>query len=235
MRLSGAMLAVALAATTACSSNHDGGSDSAMSRNDLGTGINTVQKKYAKPAPEVWDAAVSAVKSFDFTVDSDRHDKMGGEVVAHRAAGEKVSVKVRSMDLQNTDVAVRVDPGNRNMANLIHDKIAEKVGLPTSKAGSSGDYSLDGIYAADLNRCAAAAEVACRKSNLNVTNRELREKSAIVDAREGTNAVRIQLDKSSDTQTRVTFISGEVNGSDSKKVTSRLKAEFDRQIAAAER
>lgn len=230
------LLAVLALSLAACS-NNDSPSDSAMNRGDLGTGVNTVSRKYPKPASEMWDAAVSATKSFDLTIDSDRHDKMGGEVLAHRASGERVSVKVRSLDQANSEVAVRVEPGNKNMANLIQQKIAEKAGTaPTSKGASSGDYSVDSLYTADLNRCTAAAEAACRRSNLDVTKKEIREQTAVVDAREGTSApVRIQLDRSGDGLTRVTFIALDFEGSDSKVLASRLKAEFDRQIAVAER
>jgi hypothetical protein len=231
MKRSTAALHLAILALAACSTKEP--SDSPTSKNDLGTGVNTVSRKYAKPAAEVWDAAAGAAKSYDFTIDSDRHDKMGGELVAHRANGDRVDIKVRSLDAQDSEAAVRVEPGNRNMANLIHEKIAEKVGLGTSKAGVFGDYSIDGTYTADLQRCTAAAEAACKKLTLEVTNKELREKSAVVDARESnSNPVRIQMSRSGDTQTKVTFSARDSNGSDPRALTSRLKAEFDRQIAA---
>jgi len=118
MKRSVAALYAAILALAACSSKEP--SDSPTSKNDLGTGVNTVSRKYAKPASDVWDAAVGAAKSYDFTVDSDRHDKMGGELVAHRASGDRVDIKVRSLDAQNSEAAVRVEPGNRNMANQIH-------------------------------------------------------------------------------------------------------------------
>jgi hypothetical protein len=231
MKRSTAALYVAIVALAACSTKEP--SDSPTSKNDLGTGANTVSRKYAKPAADVWDAAASAAKSYDFTIDSDRHDKMGGELVARRANGDRVDIKVRSLDAQTSEAAVRVEPGNRNMANLIHEKIAEKVGMGTSKAGVFGDYSIDGTYTADLQRCTTAAEAACKKVDLEVTNKELREKSAVVDARESnSNPVRIQMSRSSDSQTKVTFSARDSNGSDPRALTSRLKAEFDRQIAA---
>jgi hypothetical protein len=233
MKPSVALLYAAIVALAACSSNEP--SDSPTSRNDLGTGVNTVSRKYAKPAADVWDAAVAAAKSYDFTVDSDRHDKMGGELVAHRGNGDRVNVKVRSLDAQNTEAAVRVEPGNRNMANLIHERIAEKVGMGTSKAGLFGDHSIDGTYTADLQRSTTAAEAACRKANLEVTNKELRDKTAVVDARESnSNPVRIQMSRSGETTTKVTFSARDSNGSDPRALTSRLKAEFDRQIAAVD-
>jgi hypothetical protein len=232
MKLSLFAAFAAALALAGCSSSQP--SDSAMSRNDLGTGANTVTRKYAKPAPDVWDAAVSAVKSYDLSIDSDRHDKMGGELVAHRAGGDKVTINMRSIDAQNTDVAVRVEPGNRNMANLIHEKIAEKAGMGSSKAGMFGDYSLNGTYPIDLKRSAAAAEAACRAVDLSVTNKEIQDSMAVVDAREAnSNPVRVRMDRSGDAATKVTFSAGSAAGSDPKAVVSRLKAEFDRQVASA--
>lgn len=214
-----------------CGSSSSEPSDSAMRRNDLGTGVNTVTRKYAKPATDVWDAAVSAVKSYDLSVDSDRHDRMGGELVAHRANGERVTVNVRSIDDHDADAAVRVDPGNRNLANQIHERMADKLGMGSSKAGVFGDTSVTGTYAAPLDRCVSAAESACRHLGLSVTNKELKEKSAVVDAREAnSNPVRVQMDRSGDAGVKATFSAGSAAGSDPKSLTANLKSEFERQL-----
>ncbi len=224
-----AAVAAALALSGCGSSNEP--SDSAMSRSDLGTGANTVTRKYAKPAADVWDAAVAAVKSYDLSVDSDRHDRMGGEVVAHRAGGDRVTINVRSIDDRNTDAAVRVDPGNRNMANLIHERIAEKLGMGHAKAGVFGDTSVSGTYAAPLDRCVAAADSACRSLGLTVTGKDQKDKTAVIDAREAnSNPVRVQMDRTGDAGTKATFSAGSSTGSDPKALTARLKAEFERQL-----
>jgi len=218
-------------ALAGCGSSKNEPSDSATSRSDLGTGVNTVTRKYAKPASDVWDAAVSSVKSYDLAVESDRHDRMGGELVAHRASGERVTVNVRGIDDRNTDAAVRVDPGNRNMANLIQERIADKLGMGHSKAGVFGDTSLSGTYAATLDRCIAAADSACRSIGLTVTGKDQKDKSATVDAREAnSNPVRVQMDRSGDAGTKATFSAGSASGSDPKALTAHLKAEFERQL-----
>lgn len=220
----------AVLALASCSSKNEP-SDSAMSRSDLGTGVNTVTRKYAKPAADVWDATVSAVKSYDLSVDSDRHDRMGGELVAHRASGERVTVTVRGIDDQDTDAAVRVDPGNRNMANLIHERIADKLGMGHSKAGVFGDTSVSGTYAAPLDRCISAADSACRSLGLTVTGKDVKDKTAVVDARESnSNPVRVQLDRSGDAGTKATFSAGSASGSDPKALTAHVRAEFERQL-----
>src|SRR6185503_12732944 len=62
-------LAGILALLAACS--HEGKSPS--SKSDWGTGLNTVERKYNKTASDTFDAAVAAVKSFDLTIDQDKH------------------------------------------------------------------------------------------------------------------------------------------------------------------
>jgi hypothetical protein len=217
-------------ALTGCSGSSEP-SDSAASRNDLGTGANTVTRKYSKPAADVWDAAESTVKSYNLSIESDRHDQMGGEIVAHRASGERVTVNVRSVDDRNTDAVVRVDPGNRNLANLIHEHIADKLGMGHSKAGVFGDTSVSGTYAATLDRCVAAADSACRSLGLTVTGKDLKDKTATVDAREAnSNPVRVQMDRSGDAGIKATFSAGSSQGSDPKALTAHLKTEFERQL-----
>ena len=76
MKASFLTLFSAALALAGCSSSEP--SDSASS-----AGVNSVTRRYAKPASDVYDAALSTVKSYDLTVDSDRHDNMGGELVAH--------------------------------------------------------------------------------------------------------------------------------------------------------
>jgi hypothetical protein len=40
------------------------------SHSDWGTGLNTVERKYNKSAADTYDAAVTAVKAYDLTIDS---------------------------------------------------------------------------------------------------------------------------------------------------------------------
>src|SRR5436189_6457086 len=115
-------LAGILALLAACS--HEGKSPSG--KNDWGTGLNTVERKYNKPAADTYDAAVAAVKNFDLTVDRDRHDEMGGEIVGHRSDGRKVMVKVDALDKNNSRASVRIEPGDSRRAQMVHEKMAHK-------------------------------------------------------------------------------------------------------------
>ena len=111
-------LAGILALLAACSSEQK----SPSSKSDWGTGLNTVERKYSKPASDTYDAAVAAVKSFDLTIDSDRHDELGGEVVGHDDAGTRglgdvhVAVDAAGQDQE----AARVDLARRPRDLLGH-------------------------------------------------------------------------------------------------------------------
>jgi hypothetical protein len=211
-----------------------GGSDksSAGKQSDLGTGINTVDRQYAKSASDTWDAAAAAMKSYDLTVDSDRHDAMGGELHGRRANGEKVTVRVRSLDDKSSDVTVRVDPGNRNMAEMIHEKIADKLGLKEAKAAWFGGNSAEGTYPQSLDVCVKAAEDAAKRLNLTVTNREVKDGTATVDARESnSNPVQFKLKKVTE-GTKVTFIAGKEKSDGNRDLSNRMKTEFENGVTA---
>ncbi len=127
MRSSAAILALAILATTSCGQSEKG---SATRSRDLGTGMNTVERKYDKPAREAWDAALASVKSYDMRIESDLHDELGGDIVARRADDHKVLVHVTSLDRNRSEVSVRVEPGNKDLAEMIHDRISQKLGVP---------------------------------------------------------------------------------------------------------
>src|SRR5262249_33469827 len=96
---------------------------------DLGTGLNTVDRSYAKEPAEIISTVQTALRELDLRLESEKHDKLGGEIVAIRATGEKVTVKVKALAATQSSVSVRVDPGDRNLANRVHDKIAEELGI----------------------------------------------------------------------------------------------------------
>jgi|SRR5579862_925146 len=224
MRLAPFCVATLALAMGACSADDK---SSASRQSDLGTGINTVDRQYVKSASETWDAATAVVKGYEFKLESDQHDAMGGELHARRANGEKVVVRVRSLDERNSNVSVRVDPGNRNMAEMIHEKIADKVGLKEAKSAFFGGNSCEGTYPNTLDSCVKAAEEAAKRLKLTVTNREIKDGAAIVDAREA-NSTPVQFKmKKVDEGTRVTFIAGREKTEATRDLANRMKAEFE--------
>ncbi len=53
--------------------------------------------------------------------------------MAHRATGQKVTATIRSLDVGRSTLSIRVEPGDRNLANIIHDKISQEATLAPEK------------------------------------------------------------------------------------------------------
>lgn len=221
-------LAGIVALMAACS--HEGNSPS--SKKDWGTGLNTVERKYNKPATETYDAAVSALKAYDLTVDRDRHDEMGGEITGRRADGRKVNVKVDAIDKNNSRASVRVEPGDANLSQMIHEKMADKLGMGTAKSALLGGNTLDGYYDEDLKTAMEAAERTATKLGWTVVHKEFKDDEARVDARvEDSTPVSFKIERTNDKRgrTHVTFVAGRGKTDQSKTLLSRMHDEFDRQ------
>lgn len=219
----------------ACSSSEKG---AATNRGDLGSGINTVERQYGKPAATVWDATVAALKSYDLRVDSDRHDDLGGELLARRADGHRITAKVSALDRNSSRVSVRVEPGNRDLAQMLHERIADKLGMGEAKSAFLGGNSVDGSYACDFSSALAAAERSAKALDYTVTNKEAHDTWAQIDARaQDSTPVRFKMTRTNDRTdaTKVTFIAGNGKTDLSQTLISQMKAEFDRQVSSGVR
>jgi hypothetical protein len=93
---------------------------------DLGTGLNAVERSYPRPVSEMIEIARYTLTSFDLRMKDDRHDALGGELSATRADGHTVNVRVTAVDQDRSQVSVWVAPGNRPLAELIQQRIADK-------------------------------------------------------------------------------------------------------------
>jgi len=223
-------LAGILALLAACS--HEGKSPS--SHSDWGTGLNTVERKYNKSAADTYDAAVGAVKAYDLTVDRDRHDEMGGELAGHRADGKKVMVKVDALDKNNSRATVRVEPGDAHLAGLIHEKMADKLGLGTAKASLLGGNTATVHHDADLQTGVDAAERTAKALGYTVIGKEVKDDWGRVDARDqDSNPVEFKVERVNDKEGRLktTFIAGHGKTDSSKTIVAKMREEFDRQMS----
>jgi hypothetical protein len=104
------------------------------SSGDLGTGMNTVDRNYTASVQQAHDASLATVKDEKLQVEKDAWDNLGGEVVARRASdpNNKVLISVRALDPNNCEVSVRVEPGNKDQAEMMQTKIGEKL-TPSAK------------------------------------------------------------------------------------------------------
>lgn len=207
---------------------------SACAESDLGTGLNTVERDYSKPVGEVWNSAVESVKSADMRIESDQHDELGGQIVARRADNTEVRIDVKSIDKNNTRVAVRAGPGDVDMANLIHERIADRMGMGEAKGGLFGGNAVEGDYDSNLQACINAARASYRALNVTVTNEETHETWAQIDGRrdQGQTPCRIRCEKKEATRTHVRFIAGNEKTDENKAFADRMKSEFEKALQA---
>jgi uncharacterized protein DUF3568 len=199
--------------------------------NDLGSGANNVDRDYSKPAADVWTAAVKAVESVGLKIVSDKHDSMGGELLAQRGTGATVRVNVKSIDEKTSRATVRVDPGDRDLANLIQERITEKAGMGSAKAGLFGGNSVNGTYTADLPTCMAGARRVFSALNVSTTDEESHATWARLDGRMTESApVRIRMDRVNDSNTKVSFIVGASKTDDNAAFAQKMKDTFEAMI-----
>lgn len=193
-----------------------------------------VERQYGKSADKVWDATLSALKSFDLRIDVDRHDELGGEIIARRADGRRMTAHVASVDKDCSKVSIVADRTSANVAAQLHERIAEKLGMGEAKAALFGGNTLEGAYPTDFAGALAAAERACKALGLEVTRKEAHDRWAQLDARTDTSMpVRFRMESRDDriSTTAVKFIAGHGKTDDSRNLVSRMKAEFDKQVA----
>jgi hypothetical protein len=196
--------------------------------NDLGSGVNTVDREFTKPASIVWSASLKSVESMDLAVSSQAHDRLGGEIVARRGAGSLVRVWVKALDEKHSQVSVRVEPGERALATLLQERIAEKLGLGEARSGLLGGNSTDGVYCADLAVSMLSARRALRSLQVTITEDATHAQWARIDGRlKDSTPVRIQIDQVEDQKTKVTFIAGNEKSEDNKAFAHRMKEEYE--------
>jgi len=101
----------------------------ACSSSDYGTGINTVDRDYDSTVKHAHDAAMATLKQQDLEIESDKSDTLGSSIVAKRKANpdNKVLIEVKALETDKTRVSVRVQPGDKNQANMIQDQIQKKL------------------------------------------------------------------------------------------------------------
>jgi len=95
---------------------------------------DTVERTYARPAEETWGAVLSAARELRLNVESDHHDALGGDLMARRGNKDRdrVHIRVRSVERRSTLVSVTLDPGDRNLAEIIHRRVGERLGMSVS-------------------------------------------------------------------------------------------------------
>jgi hypothetical protein len=200
----------------------------ACQSNDLGSGANTVDREFTLSADTVWKASVKAAESMDLRVSRDDHDQFGGELVACRANGDEVRIRVSSLDEKRSQVSVRVGPGDRTLATLMQERIAEKLGLAEAKAALLGGNLVEATYSMDLSLAMLSAHRAFRALEVTLTDEETHAVWARLDGRlKDSTPVRIRIDQVEQCRMRVSFLCGNARSEDNRASARRLKDEFE--------
>jgi hypothetical protein len=200
----------------------------ACQENDLGSGVNTVGREFTKTVQEVWAAAVRSAEKDDFKILSDAHDRLGGELIARRANGSEVHIWVKGLDERTSRVTVRVDPGDRALAVMIQERIAETLGLGAAKTDFFGGNSLEGSYATSLDHCLTSARRVYAILKITATDEESHATWSKIDGRlKDSSPIRIKIEKIEGANCRVTFTAGNENTEDNKACVRRMKDEFE--------
>jgi hypothetical protein len=205
----------------------------ACQSNDLGTGANTVDRDYAKSAVDVSKAALQSVESADLKVLRNLHDQLGSELVASRGDGKEVHILVKGINDKNSHVSVRVEPGDRELATLMHERIAGNLGMGAATSGWwSGGNSLGATYSADLDACSISARRAIASLDPNSKSEELHATWCHMDGRlKDATPIRIKLEKLEDQKTRATFIAGSAKSDDNRAFVQKMKNSFEATTA----
>jgi hypothetical protein len=195
--------------------------------------INTVTKQYSKPADETWRAVQSVAKDLDLKIDTDQHDALGGNLVALRSNKDEVHVDARSQDAMNTTVSIWASPGDRSLAQIIHDRLGDRLGLTVgaSRSNAAAGSQVDGTYDQKLDVCMKAAEKAVADLKMTAPRREIHDTWARVDTNHMDSIpVQIRMERTRKDQTFVVFTVGTGASDDNRTLAGRLKAQFEQSL-----
>ncbi len=202
--------------------------------NDLGTGANTVDREYSKSAVDVCKAVLESAESAKLNVLSDKRDQLGGELLASRGDGKQVRIVVKSLSEKSSRVSVRVEPGDRDLANMLQERIAGQLGMGVATTGWwFGGNSLDATYHADLASCMISARRTLTALVQNSKDEEVHATWCQIDGRlKDSTPLRIRMEMVGDkkTRTQVRFIVGNTKSEDNLVFAQRMKDEFETTV-----
>jgi hypothetical protein len=196
----------------------------------------SVDRRYSKTPDEIAGAVTEALAELNIPVTSDTHDALGGQVKAQRAnaAEDEVTVWYQSADARTTQVSVGVGKGDRKIAQLIQDQIAQKLGVTSAKAATSVGAQMDGTYDQSVAQCMAAAEQAMKDLKMDVSHKESHDTWAQIESRqEDSLPVLVKMTRTQQDKTMVSFMAGSSKSQDTEQIAGRLKAEFEKVLSTA--
>lgn len=75
-----------------------------------------------------WGATLAAMKELEFPILSQAKDSLQGQLTAHNASGKKVTIKVKKVSDQATEIHIRVGTfGDEALSHVILGKIQKQI------------------------------------------------------------------------------------------------------------
>ncbi|MCE9582822.1 MAG: DUF3568 domain-containing protein [Planctomycetes bacterium] len=196
-------------------------------RNDLGTGLNTIDRDYMASAPETYEAALAALKGSGMTINNSCCDSLGGEIRAQRADGSAVRVTARGLDRDTARVTIRVEPGDAALAMMLHERTACELGLCEENGGVLDGSSSTVCYKFSVVEATGAARLAIAECDLAITHEEGHLLWADIEARQANlNPVQVRIVKGIDGCVDVSFYAGTKKSAENRELVKKLKASF---------
>lgn len=246
MNVRHALLPALLGTLTACRGAGIFGTEAASGNGE--PPASATVRRYPRSTEDVWSAVTAAMQSLDLRIESDRHDALGGELVARRANNERIVVRARSLDEASTQVIVHVGDGDRNLAEIVQNSIGRHLGGPgVARTGFFGGSTVEHTYDAGVAKAVIAAERAAEELGLEVTHRDIRDTSAEVVARKtgiGPVLIRVETaaaarngdtrrnaDRAADAErgpVRVTFVAGTRRSEENEALLGDLRSSFEK-------
>lgn len=196
----------------------------------------SVERRMTRSPEEISRGATEALQELGMTVEQDQHDALGGRLLGERAtpAKDEVIIWYKSLDPKTTNVAVKVGSGDRHLADMILDRIAQYVGTAASRAVPTVGASTEGLYDQPVAQCVTIMEQALRDLKLNVTHHETHDTWTQLDSREADSIpLSVRLDRTEKDKTRVRISAGTTQNQDTQQMADRVKAQFEDKLNQA--
>jgi hypothetical protein len=114
---------------------------------------------------------------------------------------------------------------------MIHERMADKMGLGVARSGLFGGSSVEGTYPADLDRCIGPARRTFSALDVSLTAEDVHADGWRLDGRvKDSTPVRIAAHKAGDLKTRVIFTAGNEKNEDLKVFARKMRDEFEAAI-----
>lgn len=120
-----AMLGIALLISSGCAAVLVGGGAGAGTVTYLKGELKTIEEASLN---NTWNAAQKAMEDLEFLVESTKKDALAAKLVALRANNKKITIHLRKVSEELTEVKIRVGIfGDESLSRLILDKLKDNL------------------------------------------------------------------------------------------------------------